>query len=452
MEGSPEHVYDAVIVGGGVSGLAAAWDLRDRDVLVLESSERVGGRIRSEPRDGVWLNFGAHVFSGPGSAAGRLIEETGAVAVPVPGRLAAVALRGRIACSGPVETFPLQLPMSLPSRLALATSGARLRLAVARYGRIAAPRPGEPAADRQARMLAFMDDRSFSEFIGRLPADVDAVYRATLTRSSGEPEQLAAGYGVGYFHLVWNRSAGLSRVIVGGSSRLIEGLAAPLGDRIRLGCEVESVAQDERGVEVGYRSEGIGRTLRARATVVTAPAPVARRIVQGLPEATARALESIRYGPYAVVAFLTDEQIVTRWDSVYALATPGRPFSMLFNMANVLRPATEREPMGSIMAYAAADSAAHMLELDDDEIAAAFEQSLIDLLPHLRRRVRETVVQRWPQGLPYPHVGRSALQPALTAPLGRVHLAGDYLGTWYTETAAQTAAAAARAVRLQLEG
>ena len=137
--------------------------------------------------------------------------------MPVPGRLAAVALRGRIACSGPVETFPLQLPMSLASRLALATSGARLRLAVARYGRIAAPRPGEPAAERQARMLSFMDDRSFSEFIGRLPAEVDAVYRATLTRSSGEPEQLAAGYGVGYFHLVWNRSAGLSRVIGGGA-------------------------------------------------------------------------------------------------------------------------------------------------------------------------------------------------------------------------------------------
>lgn len=108
--------------------------------------------------------------------------------------------------------------------------------------------------------------------------------------------------------------------------------------------------------------------------------------------------------------------------------------------------------MGSIMAYAAADSAARMLQLDDDEIAAMFERSLVDLLPHLRRRVRETVVQRWPQGLPYPHVGRSALQPALTAPLGRVHLAGDYLGTWYTETAAQTAAAAARAVRLQIEG
>jgi hypothetical protein len=32
-----------------------------------------------------------------------------------------------------------------------------------------------------------------------------------------------------------------------------------------------------------------------------------------------------------------------------------------------------------------------------------------------------------------------------------VHLAGDYLGTWYTETAAQTAEQAASAVRRRIE-
>ena len=48
MDGSPDHMYDALMVGGGVSGLAAAWDLRDRDILVLEStSGSVGGSVRS---------------------------------------------------------------------------------------------------------------------------------------------------------------------------------------------------------------------------------------------------------------------------------------------------------------------------------------------------------------------------------------------------------------------
>jgi oxygen-dependent protoporphyrinogen oxidase len=41
---------DAVIIGGGLAGLAAAWQLRDLDIAVLEANDRVGGRLRSEPR------------------------------------------------------------------------------------------------------------------------------------------------------------------------------------------------------------------------------------------------------------------------------------------------------------------------------------------------------------------------------------------------------------------
>jgi oxygen-dependent protoporphyrinogen oxidase len=50
-----------VVVGGGLSGLAAAWHLRDRDVLALEESDRHGGRICSVRREDTRLNFGAHV-------------------------------------------------------------------------------------------------------------------------------------------------------------------------------------------------------------------------------------------------------------------------------------------------------------------------------------------------------------------------------------------------------
>ena len=39
--------YEAVIVGGGIAGLAAAWELRDRNIKVFEAADRVGGRMRS---------------------------------------------------------------------------------------------------------------------------------------------------------------------------------------------------------------------------------------------------------------------------------------------------------------------------------------------------------------------------------------------------------------------
>ena len=177
-----------------------------------------------------------------------MLTELGVRAEPVPGRLAAVSLNGKLVASGPVESFPFRLPMPLRSRLELVRAGMRLRLAVRRYAAIAAPREGEDYAERQQRMLAFMDDRSFTEFSGKLPEDVDLLFRSTLTRSSGEPEELAAGYGVGYFHLVWDRKGGLSRNILGGSSGFTDALAAPLGDRVRLGARATKVEPAKDGV------------------------------------------------------------------------------------------------------------------------------------------------------------------------------------------------------------
>ncbi len=41
---------DAIIDGAGIAGLSAARRPRHRDTIVLESDERVGGRIKSERR------------------------------------------------------------------------------------------------------------------------------------------------------------------------------------------------------------------------------------------------------------------------------------------------------------------------------------------------------------------------------------------------------------------
>ncbi|HXH96092.1 MAG TPA: FAD-dependent oxidoreductase, partial [Gaiellaceae bacterium] len=128
---------DVLVVGAGIAGLTAAWDLRDLDVLVLEAGERVGGRMRSERRGDYWLNFGAHVFSGQGSETDRLLTETGTEATTVPGRLTALAARGRLLTSGRVASYPFRLPLTSAERLSLLRAGARLRRAVAAYDRAA---------------------------------------------------------------------------------------------------------------------------------------------------------------------------------------------------------------------------------------------------------------------------------------------------------------------------
>jgi protoporphyrinogen/coproporphyrinogen III oxidase len=445
-----DGVLDAIVVGGGLAGLAAGWELRDLDVLVLEAEDRLGGRILSAQRGDYWLNLGAHVFGAPESATGRLLTSLDVDAVQVPGHLAAVSLNGRLVAGGAVELFPLRLRMAPGARLSLVRAGLKLRRAVGAYGRIARPREGEHPSVRQARLLEYLDDRSFSDFIGPLAPDVDALFRSTLTRSSGEPEELAAGYGVGYFHLVWNRAAGLSRNVIGGSSRLIEALARSLAGHTRTNARVLSVAPESDAVRVRF-SDGTGlHELRCRTAVVATPAYVTREIVEDIPRETARALESIPYGPYVVGAFRTSERSPMRWDGLYALATPNRSFSMLFNTANVIRTQSGRRPAGTLMVYAAATLASRLDELDDAAVEDRFTSDLYELFPEARGLVDEVVIKRWHRGLPYPRPGRARLQPALTRSLEPVYLAGDYLGTWYTETAVQTALDAARSVRSRL--
>lgn len=443
---------DVVVVGGGVAGLAAAWSLRTRDVRVLEAQDRVGGRVKSEARGRYWLNFGAHVFGGPESATGRLLDELGVAAITVPGALVAVAYRGRFLAGGRVETYPLRLPLSSVERIALARVGVRLRLAVARYARIARPRAGEPERERQARVLRYRGDRPFSEFLGGVPDAVDALFRPTIQRSSGEPEDVAEGYGIGYFHLVWSRDEGLSRNIAGGPGTLTETIGERLGTRIATAASAEEVTQDAAGVRVRYTHEGRAKELRARFAILATPAYVTRAIVRDLPDETERALGEIVYGPYVVAGILTGETGPMPWDDVYAVATPERSFNMLFNTASIVRLGDERrEPGGSLMVYSGADLGRRIAALDDGAVADTYVRDVEELFPEARGIIRDVAIQRWERGLPYPRPGRYRLQPALERPLGRVFLAGDYLGTWYTETAISSGVVAATAVGDRLD-
>jgi len=444
-------VRDAVIVGGGIAGLAAAWGLRDRDALVLEASDRVGGRIRSEPRAPYWLNVGAHVLGGPGSATWQLATEVGAELVKVPGHLVALELDGRILVGGRPELYPFRLPLTLRERLALITAGARLRLAVARYERLARPREGESPAETRARTLAYGDDRTFADWLGRLPGTTDALFRATVTRSTAEPEEISMGHGCGYFALVWSAGKGLSYNVIGGTSTLVDGIASALRDRIRLGTEVSSVTSEGPLRRVTYTHAGTKHSVLARHVVLATKAFDTARLVADLPADTRASLEAIPYGPTLVLGMLTGERGAVPWDRLYALATPKRSFSMFFNIANVLRGAGERTPGGSLMVYRAGHAATELFERSDTEIEKLFLDDLAGIYPEARGIVKETLLLRMPRMLPYVAPGRSALQPPLEKALGNVHLAGDYLGGTYTDTAISTGRRAAAAILASLE-
>jgi len=436
---------DVVIVGGGIAGLSAGWRLRHWDTLVLESEGRVGGRIRSERRGPYWLNWGGHVYAGGNSSTAWLLRDTGIDSTPVTGSLAGLAMNGKLLLNGRVESYPFRIPMPWSARAGMVKAGAKVALAVAKYARIVRLRPGEDEAARQRRVYDFMNDRSFKDFIGDLPEDAEALFKPTVTRSSADIDQLSAGAGVGYFSLVWNIGAGLSQSILGGPSTLTEGIAAALPDRVRRNAAVDEIVQKKGSVVVRYRQDGVAQEVEARCVVLATPATVSHRIAVDLDRDVREALSKIVYGPYVSAAFLTDETERQKWDGAYAIATPKRSFNVLLNMSNIARGLEpERRPGSSIMTFSPGSLARSLLERDDDDIRRTYLDDLDQVLPGLPEKVVEAEVQRWPTGAPYCFPGRGKLQRTLTRRSGRVLLAGDYLGTLYTETAIQAGLSAAQ--------
>ena len=437
---------DVVIVGGGLAGLAAAWRLRHWDSMVLESGSRVGGRIRSERRGRYWLNWGGHVFAGPGSSTDALLNETGIVAAQVPGALAALSMNGKLLLKGPMPTYPFRIPMSLASRTALLKAGIKVSGQVLRYARIVRQRAGEDPAVRQQRVYDFENDRSFQDFVGELPEDAGALFYPTVTRSAADPWEIAAGAGIGYFSLVWNIGQGLNRGVVGGPSTLTQGIATALGDRVQLDAEVLEIVHRKHSVVVRYRQHDVDNEVEGRCVVLATPATVSHRVAVDLPQDIREALGKVLYGPYVSAAFLTGESTPQPWDAAYGIAAPKRSFNIVLNQASIVRGSeTTRQPGSSIMTFSPASLAKNLLPRSDEEILRIYTDDLNQVLGSgFGASVVEAQVQRWETGAPYCFPGRGALQPALTRRDSRVFLAGDYLGTLYTETAISTGFSAAQ--------
>lgn len=160
---------DVVVVGAGLAGLSAAWRLRHTDVLVLEAGDWVGGRLHSERRGAYWLNWGGHVFAGPGSSTDELLAETGVEAAEIPGSLQAFSMNGTFLRRGHIATYPLRVPMPMSARLATLRAGTKVLAGVARYTRVVRRRPGETGNERQQRIYDFANERTFLDLVGDCP-------------------------------------------------------------------------------------------------------------------------------------------------------------------------------------------------------------------------------------------------------------------------------------------
>lgn len=108
---------DILIVGGGITGLAAAWEASSRGhrVRVVEASAQLGGKVRTEACDGLLIEQGPDSFVTYRSAVLQLVKELGLsdeVIEVRPPRVVNLRVRGRM------QPLPDGMGLVLPTRLA----------------------------------------------------------------------------------------------------------------------------------------------------------------------------------------------------------------------------------------------------------------------------------------------------------------------------------------------
>jgi len=413
----PSGPVDVVVVGAGFAGLAAAVRLvaAGRSVVVLEASDRVGGRTETDYRlaDGIPLELGAQMVHGRTAVTHQWIAREGLHTRPLP-----VQQRSRLVIDRRVGRFPWFLLPLHPVVGPLAAYDGLVRL----------PRDIDAARAPDRSLAGFLDEAPRRPAARRIvellyahvsAADPDAIGvlgPAEEYRAAREP------YGFRNFQLREGYSSLAARV------------AERLGDRVRRNHAVTDLRVEPDAVVIRANTpEARVAEFVARAAIVTVPLGVLKagkiRFDPPLPDAKRAAIEAIAFGDaYAVQLRVRDGSLRGRLGD-FALAYGG-------TAASLYRPRVGLgEPVEVLTGFTVGRTARRRAELPDAALVDETVREWEAMLPDGVRvgTVEGMAVHRWTTD-PWVRGGYSFLPPGvglaarrdLAAPFeGRVFFAGE---------------------------
>ena len=167
-ENSTDSLLDVVIVGGGLAGLAAAYRLRDRNILLLEKEEIPGGRTESRTLGPYVYNAGAQVVLGDDGPLAKLVDEIGVKRTLIAKSKLPIYINGKLVASSSEIGLLWKMPIPLMDKIKFAWHTWKTRR---RYRSLLGADfdPNDPK-------VVELNSQTVEEFIGNAPKSVREIW------------------------------------------------------------------------------------------------------------------------------------------------------------------------------------------------------------------------------------------------------------------------------------
>jgi len=404
-----------VVVGGGIAGLAAAHRLaasgRDVDVVVLEGSPSLGGKLRLGEVAGIAVDLGAEALLNRRPEAVSLARAVGLghdVCYPATAR-ATIWTRAALRPMPPnILGVPTDLRVLHKSRIVTPSGLVRAALE---------PLLPRPRLEADTSVAAFVTARLGSDITDRLVepllGGVYAGHASRLSLQAAAP-QLASLAAAGGSLLTAARSVAAQSAgtpvfagIRGGVGRLPAAVAALSDVRVRTNALVRELSRrDAWQLVVGSTREP--ELLSADGVVLATPATPTARLLRGVCPEAARELAGIPYASTAIVTLAVPRSAMPPVTGSGFLVPPVEGRSIKGATYSWRKWAWltggRRDGVAVLRASIGRHGGEHLLQRDDAELLGLVRADL-EQATGLRAPPLDSSVTRWGGALPQYEVG-----------------------------------------------
>lgn len=413
-----DQVYDAIIVGGGLAGLTAAYMLRDKNILALEKESRFGGRVYSEQVDGLTNNIGTQFFSDSDSSMVQMFDELGVK------KIARNQITAIIALNLNGRYYPTALKYITP-RFVFQSIKLLFR-SYRKYQTFLLPMDSP-------RWQALVKGNTKDLFEDCGEEVLALLYTFLRGACLSKPERTSAGIGAAFVGSVYD--SGDIAFVEGGFQQITDRLARSVEGKILSNAAVTNVVERDGLVQVRFSYQGEDFTLKAKAAVIATPTPVIAGFMPELPAKKLDVLQRVAYGPITVVSLKLKKSVP--WQRFFTLISDSTIFQGAVDqtMATEVDKNPDKPILLNLLITHYPDETeeiADFLAKSNDEIIALSVSDFGRVVPNaqtIEDYILESKVTRYPIGeLELSPEYYAELLPELEKSVGNIHFCGDYTG------------------------